>query len=70
MRTTGAHNCMGMATRLARSDYGVNARVGDWLGTGQAPKRVCRGNKEEPQGENASKEDHREVGFDEKREKT
>jgi hypothetical protein len=69
MRTTGAHNCMGMATRLAGRDYGVHARVDGWLGTGQAPKRVRRGNKEEPHGENTSKEDHREVELDEKRER-
>lgn len=60
---------MGMATRLAGRDYGVHARVDGWLGTGQAPKRIRRGNKEEPHGENTSKEDHREVEFDEKRER-
>ena len=58
---------MSMATRLAGSDNGVETSVGDRLSTGQAPKRVSRGDKEEPHSEN--REDHRETGFEEEKEK-
>ena len=67
MRTAGAHNSMGVATRLAGSDYGIEASVGDRLSTGQAPKRVSGGDKEEPHRKN--REDHCEAGFEEEKEK-
>lgn len=49
---------MSMTTRLAGSDYGVDASVGNRLSAGQAPKRASRGDKEEPHSEN--REDHHE----------
>lgn len=65
MRTIGAHNGVGMGTRLAGSGYRVDASVEDRLRTGQAPKRVNRRDKEEPHCEN--REDHRDAGYEEKR---
>lgn len=65
MLTIGAHNGVGMGTRLAGSGYGVDASVEDRLRTGQAPKRVSRRDKEEPHCEN--REDHREAECEEKR---
>jgi hypothetical protein len=65
MRTIGAHNGVGMGTRLAGSGYGVDTSFEDRLRTGQAPKRVSRRDKEEPHCEN--REDHREAEYKEKR---
>ncbi len=59
VRTTGTHNSVSMATRLAGSDDRVDASVEDRLSTGQAPKRVSRGGKES-HGEN--RKDHHEAG--------
>ena len=56
MRTTGTHNSVDMATCPAGSDDRVDARVEDGLSTGQAPKRICRRDKEEPHDKN--REDH------------